>query len=155
LVGWNKLLVCLRETIKWCRARACERERESKWYNETVINWDYHEMWEEKGLPILSFRGLTRRVRLTTFPSHISCYSHLQPSHYVITYKNNEYIWHRREFLLWWSKKSTCDLLIAWSTLFPLSVLNGGHSGYIGRKNLSEMGIYRGYFQKLDIKIGL
>ena len=27
--------------------------------------------------------------------------------------------------------------------------------GYIGPKNLSEMGIYRGYFQKSDIKIGL
>jgi len=25
------------------------------------------------------------------------------------------------------------------------SVLNGGHSGYIGRKNLSEMEIYRAY----------
>ena len=35
------------------------------------------------------------------------------------------------------------------------SVLNGGHSGYISRKNLSEMGIYRGYFQKSDVKIGL
>jgi len=33
-----------------------------------------------------------------------------------------------------------------------LSALNGGHSG---RKNLSEMGIYRGYFQKSDVKIRL
>ena len=35
------------------------------------------------------------------------------------------------------------------------SVLNGGHRIYIGQENLSEMGIYRGYFQKSDVKIGL
>ena len=35
------------------------------------------------------------------------------------------------------------------------SVLNGGHSGYIGRENLSGMRIYQEYFQKSDVKIGL
>ena len=46
-------------------------------------------------------------------------------------------------------------LLLQVATAAATSVLNGGHSGYIGRKNLSEMGIYRGYFQKSDVKIRL
>ena len=32
-----------------------------------------------------------------------------------------------------------------WGERNERSVLNGGHSGYIGRKNLSGMGIYQGY----------
>jgi len=39
--------------------------------------------------------------------------------------------------------------------LVGASILNGGHSGYIGRENLWEMGIYQRYFQKSDVKIGL
>ena len=55
------------------------------------------------------------------------------------------------------SEKLLFRLLLLCFTL--ISVLNGGHSGHIGRENLSGMGIYQGYvgdiFKKSDVKIGL
>ena len=48
--------------------------------------------------------------------------------------------------ILWFCGFRTCLLQQTMRvSLRQPSVLNGGHSGYIGRKNLSEMGLYRGY----------